>query len=237
MSVRKRIFESELAASLYSLVTNQDIWLEHATRMLDEIDELDRGINVLDVGCGPGTSTRALGRVLREQDNLVGLDLSRSMIGHAKRHDPDLIIGGDIPYVVGNAASLPFPDASMDLVTGHSFLYLIPDRVGVLHEIKRVLRPSGTLVFLEPNGDFSLRRCAFEGVRHSGRIVSQPRDTALFLASMVGWRVASRIAGRLTRETVGVLFDAAGYQDVRVDERFGGLGLLCVARVPAEDMK
>lgn len=45
------------------------------------------------------------------------------------------------------AAALPFPDDSFDLVLGHAVLHHLPDLEGAFAELRRVLRPGGTLAF------------------------------------------------------------------------------------------
>jgi len=232
MKFRSHIFRSELAAAAYTLVTNQEIWLDHAKRMLEEVDEIPAPTRVLDVGCGPGTSTRALSRALNSEDRICGVDLSWAMIGRAARYERESGQGEAIPYLVADACHLPFSEGSFGVVTGHSFLYLVPDRLAVLHEIVRVLQPGGSLIFLEPNRNASVAKSAFAGARRWRVVKNQPASAALFAASMVGWRVASRVAGRLSVDKVTELFIQAGLGEIKVLERLGGLGLLCVGRKP-----
>ena len=51
----------------------------------------------------------------------------------------------------GNAQNLPFPDNSFDFVTCQTLLIHVPDPQKALNEMKRVLKPGGTLLCVEPN--------------------------------------------------------------------------------------
>ena len=101
------------------------------------------GDSVLDVGCGPGNFTRAFARA--SGDGLVvGLDASRTMLEQA-------VIEANPPhvrYVRGDAAALPFPDASFDAVCCFAALYFIEQPLRAIDEIVRVLAPGGRVALL-----------------------------------------------------------------------------------------
>jgi SAM-dependent methyltransferase len=94
---------------------------------------------VLDVGCGTGVLAReALRRVGRE-GRVVGLDLNEGMLAVAARTEPK------IEWRQGDAASLPFEDASFDVVVSQFALMYFPDRVASVGEMWRTLAPGGRL--------------------------------------------------------------------------------------------
>jgi ubiquinone/menaquinone biosynthesis C-methylase UbiE len=97
------------------------------------------GNKVLDVGCGTGVLAReALGRVGQE-GHVVGLDLNEGMLAVAARTEPK------IEWRRGDAASLPFEDASFDIVVSQFALMYFPDRVTSLSEMWRTLAVGGRL--------------------------------------------------------------------------------------------
>ena len=101
-----------------------------------------QGGDVLEVGCGPGRLSVALGA--RGLD-VTGLDLDPAMIDRARsnagRADPP---ADHTPkFTVGDVASLPFPDASFDVVVSTLSMHHWDDREAGLVEIGRVLRPGG----------------------------------------------------------------------------------------------
>lgn len=124
-------------------------YLEH-TRMfliLPEYEPLVRkwcgvrdGIRILDVGCGTGFFTRLLVRG-GEAVSAVGLDMEEPFIRYAREAVADL----PIEFMVGDALSLPFEDNAFDLVTSHTFFTSIGDPARAMDEMKRVLKPGGTI--------------------------------------------------------------------------------------------
>ena len=79
-------------------------------------------LHVLDVGVGPGIS--AIG-ILDRRPGLyvVGLDFSQTMLRHARKFLRKA--GCAVDLVHGDVTHLPFVDGSFDVVTHHSFLYLL----------------------------------------------------------------------------------------------------------------
>jgi SAM-dependent methyltransferase len=86
-------------------------------------------------------------------------DLSPGMVEAAVRNGAAL--GLDVDGRVADAESIPYGDASFDLVVGHAVLHHVPDVELALREVLRVLRPGGRFVFAgEPTtvGDWYARR-------------------------------------------------------------------------------
>jgi SAM-dependent methyltransferase len=98
------------------------------------------GRHLLDLGCGKGRFARAL---CREGATVVGLDLSAAMLAEAT----------GIERVRASARRLPFRPASFDAVVAVEVLqHLAPRSLDlVCDEIRRVLRPGGTLVIVDKN--------------------------------------------------------------------------------------
>lgn len=95
--------------------------------------------DVLEVGCGTGAFVEPAARFARQ---IVGLDFSARMLQLASARLP-----GDAPLLVqGDAAGLPFAEASFDLVYSFATLYIVPDLAGCLREAARVLRSGGVAV-------------------------------------------------------------------------------------------
>ena len=90
-------------------------------------------------------------------------------------------------WLQADAARLPLAEGSVDACTGHSFLYLVADRSAVLAEARRVLRPGGQLVLMEP----SARGASPAGVLRVSHDVRH-------LVSVSLWRPFSLLHGRFT---------------------------------------
>jgi SAM-dependent methyltransferase len=97
------------------------------------------GNKVLDVGCGTGVLAREALRRVGQAGHVVGLDLNEGMLAVAARTEPK------IEWRRGDAASLPFEDASFDIVVSQFALMYFPDRVNSLTEMWRILVPGGRL--------------------------------------------------------------------------------------------
>lgn len=75
----------------------------------------------------------------------MGLDLSHRMLQHSRRLDHET--GQAVPVVQADAGSLPFGDATFDLVaTAYGALPFVADVDRVLGEVARVLVPGGRTV-------------------------------------------------------------------------------------------
>jgi ubiquinone/menaquinone biosynthesis C-methylase UbiE len=106
-----------------------------------------RKLRFLDIGCGTG---RFLDLVKQCWPRLpsLGLDLSEPYVKYAKRH---LRRWSWINFVVGNAESIPAPDASYDAVTSIFMFHELPPKVRriIFGECARVLKPGGRLVLVD----------------------------------------------------------------------------------------
>ncbi|WP_250281125.1 class I SAM-dependent methyltransferase [Frankia sp. CiP1_Cm_nod2] len=116
--------------------------------------------NALEIGAGTGFFLLNLvqaGVVARDGAHVS--DISPGMVATATRNAASL--GLTVAGRVADAESVPYPDASFDLVVGHAVLHHIPDVERALREVLRVLRPGGRFVFAgEPTryGDVVARR-------------------------------------------------------------------------------
>jgi SAM-dependent methyltransferase len=86
----------------------------------------------LEIGCGEGRVARDLAR---RGHTVVALDTSPTLVRWAKAADPPG------RYLLADAAWLPFPDASFDLVVAYNSLMDVSDMPAVIAEAARVLQP------------------------------------------------------------------------------------------------
>jgi SAM-dependent methyltransferase len=93
---------------------------------------------VLDVGCGTGSLSFTLGNAAGVQ-SVHGIDLSSEYIAYAKRKNED----SRLSFQVGDACSLPFPDASFDHALSMLVLQFVPRSDAAIREMRRVTRPGG----------------------------------------------------------------------------------------------
>jgi ubiquinone/menaquinone biosynthesis C-methylase UbiE len=106
----------------------------------------DFGRRVLDVGCGTGRGPIALANA--GFSNLTAVDFTEAMLRLAQEKLRPLPNRGAVRLVRGDAFSLPFPDASFDLVMSLKFFHMFKFSLQqeILAELTRVCRPGGLLV-------------------------------------------------------------------------------------------
>jgi ubiquinone/menaquinone biosynthesis C-methylase UbiE len=96
---------------------------------------------VIDIGCGTGLVSRALGLGASDLEHMA-IDLSPDMIAHARLEASG---APGVQYTVMDAHHLAFTDAMFDVaVLGQSLAYL-EDPWQAFSEIRRVLRPNGRI--------------------------------------------------------------------------------------------
>jgi len=212
-----------VGARAYDVLTAQPHWRRQIARLLD-LHPPTGPERVLDLGTGPGISAFVLAENLPTGSRVTGLDLSPQMIARAHHHAravPHL----PVDFLVADATALPFPDQSFDRVTGHSFLYLLPDPAAVLREVVRVLTPTGVAAFMEPAERASLLSALSSLDTPLRELVSAPNATIRFATSMALWRLVSATQPRMSPERLTDLFVAAGFATTHTQPTLGGLGL------------
>jgi len=90
----------------------------------------------LDLACGEGRVSRDLAE---RGHRVTGVDGSPTLVRAARDADRSG------RYVVGDIRSLPFADASFDLIVAYNCLMDVDDMPGTLREVARALRPGGRL--------------------------------------------------------------------------------------------
>lgn len=105
---------------------------------------------VLDVGCGGGIN---INRMAENAKKVYGIDYSIESVKLSREVNEKLIKEGKVEIQEGNVKSLPFEDATFDVVTAFETVYFWPDIEKSFGEVKRVLKPGGTfLIGMETNG-------------------------------------------------------------------------------------
>ena len=121
----------------------------HAWRTVENsaaylVDDLAPGLDVLDVGCGPGTITIDFARRVNPGGRAVGIDTSYEVL--MKASELAAVSGVDnVLFEPADVMDLPFATGSFDIVHAHQVLQHLQDPVGALREMTRVLRPGGIL--------------------------------------------------------------------------------------------
>jgi len=106
------------------------------------LPSLRPGLDLLDVGCGPGTITVDLAARVAP-GRVVGLDVSADPLTEARAAAERA--GVAVDFEVGDVYALEADDASFDVVHAHQVLQHLTDPVAALREMARVCRPGGII--------------------------------------------------------------------------------------------
>ncbi|MFT6505953.1 MAG: ubiquinone/menaquinone biosynthesis C-methylase UbiE [Colwellia polaris] len=107
-----------------------------------------KGNNLLDVGCGTGTLTKLIAEK-SPKHTVIGLDADQTALDISQKK----VIGKDlnISFRQGFGQKMPFDKNSFDIVVSSLFFHHLNSsaKLATLTEIRRVLKPDGTLIIAD----------------------------------------------------------------------------------------
>ncbi len=109
---------------------------------------LHEGDTVLELGPGPGYFSIEAARVVGATGRVLCVDLQPAMIRMLDERLTEAHVANALP-LIGEAASLPLADESVDAAYLVHVLGEIPNRATALAEVRRVMKPGGVLSILE----------------------------------------------------------------------------------------
>ena len=126
--------ESVLRSHRWRTATNSAAYL---------LPHLQPGLDLLDIGCGPGTLTCDLADRVGP-GTVIGLDRSPEVVAAAEVEAADRGTA-NVTFDTGDVYALPFADDHFDVVHAHQVLQHLTDPVAALRELRRVVRPDGVV--------------------------------------------------------------------------------------------
>jgi ubiquinone/menaquinone biosynthesis C-methylase UbiE len=133
------LYQDRVLPFLINLSMRQERFAEYRGRVVPAAEG-----RVLEVGIGSGLNLPFYSRNVRQ---VIGLDPSSRLLEMARRTqrlEPRLV-----ELVKGSAEAVPLEDASVDTIVMTWTLCSVPDTQRALEDMRRVLRPSGRLLFVE----------------------------------------------------------------------------------------
>src|SRR2546425_6107111 len=171
-----------------------------------------RQLRILDAGCGTGGTTVEL----RRFGDVVGVDLAWEALEPARGRGLEQLAQASIEQ-------LPFQDAAFDVATSFEVVYHlgVANDAAALREIRRVLKPGGTLLLRVPAHDW-LRgehdRLVHTRHRYSPGEVSRKLADAGFVVEQISWAnsvlFVPAVAKRLLERTNGHAASATAEPDL-----------------------
>jgi ubiquinone/menaquinone biosynthesis C-methylase UbiE len=147
------------------------------------------GRDVLEVACGSGPGLRYLASKAR---SLKAGDFSPEVLARAKQHVSD-----QIELKVFDAQSMPYADASFDVVLIFEALYYVPSADRFVSEARRVLRPDGVLLIANANKDlYDFNRSPYSTTYHGVVELRQLLVRAGFQPSFLGYLAVEQLSAR-----------------------------------------
>jgi demethylmenaquinone methyltransferase/2-methoxy-6-polyprenyl-1,4-benzoquinol methylase len=199
----------------YDLINSVITWgLDRRWREQAALECLKQGSErVLDLCCGTGDLATAVCRLGESEVSVVGIDYSPPMLGIARKKAESLDGDRCISFVNGDAACLPFPDASFDVV-GISFAfrnltYRNSLAKGHLAEVRRVLADGGRYVIVESSQPEAR---LIRGIFH--------RYLRWFVRPVGGWLSANRGAYNYLSESAANFYTSEEVKDMLLEAGF-----------------
>ncbi|RKT87571.1 Methyltransferase domain-containing protein [Saccharopolyspora antimicrobica] len=154
---------------------------------------------VLDIGCGPGSTTRL---AAERAAHAVGVDISAPMVTRARADATGI---ANIEFVLADAQVHPFPEAGFDVAISRGGVMFFADPVAGFANIRRALRPGGRLAFIspttpDPDGDYARATAAL------AEFMTRPSPAATGMMSLAA------------PERIREVLDAAGFRDIAVEK-------------------
>ncbi|MFC7344699.1 class I SAM-dependent methyltransferase [Saccharopolyspora griseoalba] len=107
------------------------------------LDDLEPGVRVLDIGCGPGTITLDFAELVAPGP-VLGVDNAADPLEIARANAAERGVR-NAEFAEADVYALPHADDSFDVVHAHQVLQHLTDPVAALREMRRVCRPGGVV--------------------------------------------------------------------------------------------
>jgi SAM-dependent methyltransferase len=139
-------------------VTSRDAWFWRVAEKVPQLAKIHNA--VVDIGSGDGHTCAELQSA--GWPSVVGVEISRTRVAHARQLYPH------IPFFSCPLGETGIAENSLDLIVMDSVIEHLPHPVEIVRDLKRFLKPGGTIVLLTPNMESGHFR--FLGKRWTGML-------------------------------------------------------------------
>jgi ubiquinone/menaquinone biosynthesis C-methylase UbiE len=161
--------------------------------------DLQPGESVLDVACGTGVIAKPALAAVAPSRGVVGLDVNPGMLAVAQKETPR---DAGIEWREASAESMPLQDGAFDVVLCQMGLQFVPNKLGALREMRRVLAPGGRGLISVPGLTPPLFAIMADGLARDMGL-----EAASFVQVVFSLHDADELAG---------LLKSAGFRDIEV---------------------
>lgn len=141
----------------------QKIWHTSKIRLAKKLLKEVKFDNCLDIGCASGFMLSEIAKAFPGPE-YIGVDIYDKAIEHAKQTYPNL------KFKVSSAETLPFRDATFDLILFYETIEHVEHPEVCLRELRRVLKKNGTLILTMDSGNWLFRLVWFIWENTRGKI-------------------------------------------------------------------
>ena len=125
------------------------------TLVIDKM-RLERGMNILDLGCGTGWGTIDVALKLEGTGKVIGLDLSEEMITQARQKLAKFTYD-NVEFRVGSGSSLDF-ESYFDYVLSTNAFHHFDEKEEIFSRVWKSLKDNGTFLIQDICDDFVLMK-------------------------------------------------------------------------------
>ncbi|WP_167909413.1 class I SAM-dependent methyltransferase [Thermococcus sp. Bubb.Bath] len=145
--------------------------LRNPYRMLKDAG-LEKGMKVLEVGCGPGVFTIPAAELVGENGVVYAIDIHPRAIEKVREKAQRAGAKNVIP-ILANAAKTGLPDESIDLAFVFGLKHAAGGLESIIREIHRVLKPGGILAYETRSSKIKtlIKKLGFEFLEKKGNIL------------------------------------------------------------------
>ncbi|WNM56377.1 class I SAM-dependent methyltransferase [Candidatus Nitrospira allomarina] len=160
--------------------------------------------DVLDLGCGPGTISVDIARLVAPGKG-TGIDYSESQVVQARKHAEEAGVS-NVDFQIGSCYELPFTEQSFDRIFCHALMEHLADPVAALREAFHKLKMDGMLGVCSPDSD--------------GWLLSPP--SAELEGAVTAYADLQQANGGNLRigKNLGVLLQDAGFTEIHLAARY-----------------
>jgi len=135
---------SEFAGSLDNSFRR---WLQNPQKILKSF--IQKGMTVLDLGCGPGVFTIEIARILQDSGKVIAADLQEGMLEIIanKAKGTDLEKRVELHKCLANSIGVT---EKADFILAFWMVHEVPDHDSLFKELKAILKPEGRVFIVEP---------------------------------------------------------------------------------------
>jgi len=157
------------------------------------LDHLRAGLHVLDIGCGTGSITAGIARMVTPDGAVTGIDRDASLLDLARRQHAGVT---GLRFEQQDVLNLSY-QSQFDVVTAARVVQWIDDPPAALRGMKTAAKPGGLVVVL----DYNHAENAWEP--------EPPQPFRTFYKAFLDWRAANRWSNQIAAELPALFRDAA----------------------------